>query len=432
MAFRSGTLSYARFKVQQHGGSAAPQLREVTHDHLETLRQNVLTPGEIGEPRPVEFGWCGGRHVFDERFAPDSNVFGETLLAGLRCDTNKVPAELKRAYRAMAETAFAEEAATGFLSRREKLAAREEAEERCRRELVEGRHRRSKCLDVAWTLPTGIVLAPAFSDAHSAGLRDLFQTSFEARLVPLSSGTLAYDILAARGRSRDYDDLRPTAFTSPPAGYAAADDVDAVHALAGADGGRPQASWAFVTPEASDFLGNEFLMWLWWRSDEDDAAFDTNLGLAVVAIDRVLDMECPWSVTGKQMLKADAPARSPEARRGLKNGKWPRKAGLMMSLGSQQQFECVFQSDRFQFTALKLPPADDDVTSLREIIEHRLTALQDFDRAMTAIYTQFLDVRASHSWPGVRDRMARWIAGRRSASPAEISVEVKQPVAVGS
>ena len=169
---------------------------------FERLSQHTMKPGTLGEPQQQEFGFCAGRHVFDEEFSALNNAFGDAVLLGMRIDTNKVPAEIKRAYRAMAERVYMEDSATGFLSRRERMAAKEDAEERCRQELAEGRYRRSKMVDVLWDTKSGTVLAPAFSDAVVGGLRDLFLAAFDVRLQPLSSGTLAYEVLSAQGRTR--------------------------------------------------------------------------------------------------------------------------------------------------------------------------------------------------------------------------------------
>ena len=419
MSFRTGSLSYARFKLSGLGGKSAPV--HVEEQHLELLKENTLRPTTLGEPQPVEFGWCGGRHVFDESFNAFNSVFGDTLLFGMRIDTNKVPGDLKRAYRAIAEAAFAEDSGGGgFLSRREKMAAKEEADERCRQELTEGKHRKSKMVDVWWDMARSTLLTPIWNDANTTGLRDLITESFDLKTTSLSSGGLAWEILSSKGRTRDYEDLKPTAFTTAPAGFGEGDDAMPV------DSGRPSVPWAHITPEASDFVGNEFLLWLWWQLDTEGGIFDTSSGEVSIAIDRVLDMECPWNVTGKQGLTADGPSRSPEAKRGLKSGKWPRKTGIIVAT-DHQQWEATFQADRFVFTGIKMPKPDEDAApaSPRELTEFRLASLRCFDIAMVSLFELFLDKRTDDSWNSTRDRIARWINGQREPTVIHVEPKVK-------
>jgi len=417
MGIRNGSISYARFKVAGSGGRTPP--RDVDAGLLEALAGGQLRPGGVGEPPPVEFGWCGGRHVYDGAFGAEHNVFGRALLFGLRVDANKVPAEIRRAYRAMAEAGYAADSGTGFLSRREKTAAKEEAEERCRSELAEGRYRRSKMVEVLWDLERSVVLAPAFSDAATTGLRDLFHSTFDLKLQPLSSGGLAFDVLSSRGLMREYEDLQPSAFTPPPAGAIDPDQPES------ADGTRPSVPWAHVTPEASDFIGNEFLLWLWWRCERDEGVVDTaEAGSVALAVERSLDMQCAWDATGKQSLTADGVARAPEARVGLKNGKWPRKAGLIVAAGGEQ-FELTLQADRFILTGVKVEKPEEDIGSPRELVEHRLGQVRTLDEALVGVYDAFLRERTASGWTTRRDRIGAWMRGRSSSPSSSFGAELK-------
>jgi len=414
MPFRSGSIAYARFRVVSTGSITPPA--DASQDILDALARHALKPGDIGEPSPVEFGWCGGRHVFDEEFAPDHNVFGRSLLFALRIDTNKVPADIRRAYRAMSETMFLADTPTGFLSRRERAAAREDAEERCRQELASGKYRRSKMVEILWDLKRGVLLAPVFAEANVAGLRDLFFSTFDLRLEPATAGSLAFDILSTQGRSRDYEDLLPSRFTSPPAGYSDGDRAESTGASS--ESSRPQVPWSHSASEASDFLGNEFLLWLWRAGDAEGGELDLagKRGPNSVAciLDRSLDMECAWDVTGKLSLHNGVMTRAPEALRALQIGKWPRKAGLAIA-SAGEGWQAALLADRWQFSGLRLEPPKENPRLIRELIEHRLDSLSRFDSVMLALFESFLDARAGGGWTAERRRMSDWIGGRKAA-----------------
>jgi len=408
MPFRSGSVTYARFRVVGSGSSQPP--REVDQSLLDALAERVLKPSEIGEPPALEFGWCGGRHVYDDSFDPAHVAYGSTLLFGLRVDSNKVPSDIRRAYRALAESVYEADSNTGFISRRERQAAREEAEDRCRRELASGRFRRSKMIDVLWDLPRGVVLAPATGDDVVAGLRALFEETFDVTLRPLSAGALAHDEAAATGRGRDVEDARPSIFTPAPPGSRDPADDESVEA---SSPDRPNPPWTQASAEPADFLGNEFLLWLIERTERRSAG-DADVRAVDLAIDRALDLECAWDATGRASLHMSAPARSREAVAALQRGKWPRKAGLLLAV-DQTPFEFTLQADRFVISGLKIARPEEDVASPRELVEHRLAALRALDEAIAGRYREFLLERLGAKWSAARERIAAWI---RAGAPA--------------
>ena len=380
---------------------------------LSQLEANVLTPPAVGARPELQTGWIAGRHLNDVDFDPQHVVFGDTLLFAMRMDTNTVPAEVKRSLRMAAELALASESDTGFLSRREKRDAKEEAEDRCRVELASGKHVRSKIFGVVWDVPNRILFAPIFNDAASSAFRDLFGATFEdAYLEPLGAGRIAQEWIETHGGTRSFDDASPSPFTGPPAG--SEDD-------------RPYIPWAVNSPEPRDFLGNEFLIWLWSTVETQGPVFDDGSKQIALAFDRSLDMDCAWDVSGKQSLRADGPIRMPEARTALAVGKWPRKAGFIMSVHGEE-WAFTFQGDRFLVSAGKLPKPEDQPQGAREVLEQRIASAQTLDDAMLALYGLFLKVRLGPQWSDARSRIRRWIAQHNPARAVPAVVQPAQPV----
>ncbi|MBT8484370.1 MAG: hypothetical protein KJO43_02250 [Phycisphaerae bacterium] len=396
MPFRQGVIAYARFRV--HDGP-----RVVDSALLDALEEHALRPASVGTPPELQAGWTAGRHVYDTTYDAETIVFGERLLFGLRLDTNRVPASIRQAYVAMAqETLRGRQNGNGGGAGRR--AAQEEAQERCREELAAGRHLRSRMLPALWDVSRHLVFVPAFSDATVNALAELFAVTFDARLEPLSAGALARERLETSGLRRDYEDLGPTPFTGAPP--------------AAAGGDVPAVPWSHMGPEPKDFLGNEFLIWLWSQTEIGSATISTGEGEVAIAIDRTLDMECAWDVTGKQMLRANGPARLPEAVASLRTGKWPRKLGLVMAAGGEQ-WELSFQGDRFAVSGAKLPKPEETPASEREAVEGRLNTLDTLDRALVALFHQFLAERTGEGWPSERDTLRRWIRGGRTLAKVD-------------
>lgn len=100
----------------------------------------------------------------------------------------------------------------------------------------------------------------------------------------------------------------------------------------------------------------------------------------------------------------------PEARRGLTDGKRPRKAGLIM-VRNNLQFEFTLTADDFAVGGLKLPPAGDDVVSAAGQLEHRVAMLRDFLTTIELLYLQYLTLRFGSEWPAVETSIKEWLNG---------------------
>jgi hypothetical protein len=429
MPLRSGSIGYARYLVQASGDSyAVPD-----EDLFAKLREHLLAP-DIGEPKEIASGFCTGRHVFDGEFTYDACGFGASVLAAMRVDTAAVPSEIKRAYRTMAEDsrrkAQQDRGREGLpgLSRSERKEAREEAEDRCRRDLADGKYRRIAMLPFLWDLPSGALLAPSTSDKQFQELKSLFDAALDLRLERRSAGTVALDILSELGTSSALEDALPDALVKRPEGPDSdADDIDSGAGAEFRKKGRPEVPWAQAGGEPNDFLGNLFLLWLWWHYDEHEGVVEAGDITVALAIEKSLEMECAWGVTGAQSLRGDAPTKLIEATKALQSGKWPRKMGLLLAAHGQE-FRCTLQGDKFSVAGLVLPKGEhENRLSPRQMLEERIDALLTFDRMLTLLYRAFLRERFGKSWETRAGQLREWIADRdrRRRSHVDASTEVK-------
>jgi hypothetical protein len=399
MPFRSGAISYRRFAVT----GEAPNMLESKVYRL--LREHALGELEPIKPGEIHVGWTAGRHLFDTLFDFERIGFGGGLLLGLRSDTVRVPPEIKKAYIAMAEDARlvpSKDGGGAFLPRSAKKEAREEALRRIEEEIGEGRYRRPKHAPIWWDFAKSTMFAAISADPEVQALRRLSIDSLGITIAPRSSGTVALDILAAKGRTADYDDLRPDALSSAPP------EIE----LAREDGrrssaDRPELPWNANEPQ--DFLGNLFLLWLWWHCDTREGLVETPEGEVSILIDKVLDLECAWGLSGRTSLRGDAPTRKAETARAVQLGKWPRKIGLTVSQFGRV-WECTLQGDRFEVSGLKLPKPEDKPQSFRALLEERLDSFATFDTALMAMYRAFIEVRTSRAWDSCRSDMRNWIS----------------------
>lgn len=359
--------------------------REPSEKMLQTLEGMSFAPGGSGASQEVEYGWSGGRHVLDTSFSFEHNVFGEALHFALRVDTNRVPAQIRRAYQIIEDEAASLDNAAG------KKGVKHAVQRRIEADLRSGRYRRSRLMPVLWDLPRAMVYA-AVSPAAQEYLLNLFERTFELRLEPLSAGRLALRRMEAAGNRRSYEDAHPTRFAGGPDGEERA----------------PEYPWVPRGDYPRDWLGNEFLVWLWHHTETEGGVVATGRGELGVVIDELLEMHCAFGETGRDVFRASGPTRMPEAVDALFSGKVPRRIGLIVESGGSQ-WQLTLSAESFACAGVRLPPAEQAV-SPRAVFEQRIDALRDLCETIDALYEAFLKVRFAGEWDAHVAAVRRWIA----------------------
>jgi len=377
MGFAAGSVSFRRFAV------VGEQPDQIDQELLDKLSEHALRPGDVGVSDEMEYGWSGGRHVLDGDFSFENNVYADALHFALRIDTNKVPSELKKAYAIMEEEAVASTNPSGFISKNQKRDVKDVVNRKLEDELRTGKFRRSKLLPILWDLPAHTIYCAASAKS--------IEQLMELTLSPLSAGSLAMQLLEPKGKRRDYEDLRPTRFIPGPE----------------SEGQWPEYPWVLKGPEPKDFLGNEFLLWLWHEAEAKDGAIKTDAGEVTILFEKSLDLDCAYGQSGKDALRAAGPTHMPEARDALRTGKLPRKAGLICEANGVQ-FSFAFNPEAFATNALKLPDIEDAASS-RVVFEERIALIREFCKVTQAMFDAFLHLRGGSGWEGQVAKMRRWI-----------------------
>ena len=381
MAYASGSLSFTRYAVVGQGPSAP------TEEVIEKLEEHKLYEAEGLVPDDENWGWCGGRHVLDGEFSFEANVYNDCVHVGLRIDSNKPPGDLKQAYILIEEQAAS---TNGFISKGAKKDAKDAAMRKLDDEKRNGRFRKSKMAPILWDIGKSTVYGPASLSVQEK-LFELFDRTFGLSLIPLTSGNLALRKLEGTGKRRDYEDARPTRFVEGPQG----------------ESQPAEYPWVAKGPQAKDFFGNEFLTWLWWMSETQGGGVDTkSVGSVDVMIDKVLDLDCVFGMTGRDTLKNDGPTHMPEARHALRSGKVPRKLGL--TLDGPAAYTLTLTGESLAVSSLTLPDVEEADTP-RVLFEERINLLRDFGQTIDALFDEFLKVRAGGQWLTLTRDIRAWI-----------------------
>jgi hypothetical protein len=382
MGFYSGRVSFLRFKVN----GPAPRLFD--QEHLDRLADRQAGRQRIASADGVETGWTAGEHILDTDFQLEKNIINDTLTFDLRVDTDKIPADLLRAYYAVELKALTRKNPSGLPSAKQKREAKESARERLELEAKDGRYRKRKCIPVLWDRLSNEVLFGATSIAQVDRLCSLFEQTFGVEIACVTAGQRAYSLAELHSRTRMVDDSAPSAFVP----------------------GVTPADVAWIADESSrDFIGNEFLLWLWYHTDVASDTIKLADGSEVtLMLARTLTLECPRGQTGYETISSEGPTRLPEARRAIQSGKLPRKVGLTL-VRHAEQYELALHAETLAVAGGKLPAPDESITEARAKLDERATQIRNLIETLDLLYDAFGQKRFGSEWESELVGMQKWL-----------------------
>jgi len=384
MGFLTGRVTFLRYRVD----GSVPGL--FGPDHLEKLAQHVIGKQRTESKDGTEVGWIAGEDILDTNFELEKNVVADALSFSLRVDTQKLPGDLLRAYAREELESLAASNPSGRPNAKQKKEAREAARERLELEGQDGRFTRRKASPLLWDGQANQLLVGATSPSVLDHVQRLFQETFGCSLTFLDAGQRALD------QVKGEVELRPSLF------------------LPGA--GQAEVTWADDTASPV-FLGNEFLLWLWFTLEEhgDTLALADGSQLAVM-LAKTLSLECPRGLSGSETIRSDGPTRLPEARRAIQAGKLPRQAGLIL-VRHDQQYELTLQAEILAVNGAKLPKGEEIEERAR--MEERVGQLRQLLESLDRLYDAFLHKRLGSDWAVELAQIQKWLQREKKSRLAE-------------
>ncbi|MBN1337273.1 MAG: hypothetical protein JXB39_15045 [Deltaproteobacteria bacterium] len=165
-------------------------------------------------------------------------------------------------------------------------------------------------------------------------------------------------------------------------------------------------------------LASEFLLWLWWITEQFGRSLD--LGEEIGCVDLWVDTRLSFRVPGEDratvVLTGDNPSVGPEARAALAGGKVPRDLALGLRR-EEREFTFVLRAPRLDVAAARLPQVvrGEDEAGLYD----RMFLYEELHRVLEALFLRFARVRASPVWEAeVLPSMRAWVGGREAAAPS--------------
>ncbi len=381
MPFLRGSLAFQRFNVS---GFKADSFDE---EHIEILSSKAAGGFETASAENVGVGFLGGEHLFDTEFGLGKNVINQALHCAVRIDTNQIPAAHRAAWLQMELAGIAKDNEDGVVTKAQRKEAKEAVEQRCEQEAATGKYRKMQTFSLLWDLRQHTLYFGG-SVGNSARLCiDLLEQAFGVELSHRGAGVIATDWAVENKVFGEVDDLQPISFIS--------DLIAGDH------------SWSNEHSQSPDFLGNEFLVWLWWTlqtgSDTITLVDDSEV---TVMLTKTLSLECPYGESGKETIAAECPVQLPEAMQAIRSGKLPRKAGMTV-IREGRQFDLTLQAESFGISGAKIHLEDDEEFDDSD----RIDAIRLLSETIERMLQTFVQRRIAEQWESDRKAIGTWLGG---------------------
>lgn len=390
MSFLRGSLGFERFSVTGF------KSRKFSEEHIEILRQHAAGKFQTSSTENVHVGFLGGDHLFDQDFDLDKNVINGAVHLSVRIDTNQIPAAIRKAWLQMELAGIAKDNDSGVPTKSQRKEAKEAVEQRCETEAATGKYRKMKQFPLLWDIRQGLLYFGGSVGTASGQCIDLLERSFDVEFLHVGAGAIAQAWATEADRLAELNDLMPAAFASePPFGS---------HA------------WSNEHSQAPNFLGNEFLMWLWWTlENKTDTIVLPDESEATVMLTKTLTLECPLGESGKETITSESPVKLPEALQAIRSGKLPRKTGMTI-VRDGRQFDLVLQAESFGISGAKIHLDDDEEFD----DEDRIDAIRLLSETTDLLFHVFCDRRSSKAWSREQKQISKWVlaTGRSSQKAA--------------
>ncbi len=380
MGFLSGSMTFECFRI------ADSQTRQFGPDHLEALEKYAVGRSEFSSEQ-ARTGFLAGDHLFDCDFHLAKNVLGDALHFGVRIDTNQVPAAIRKAWLQIELAVLKADEPERRPTKAQRQEAKDAVEARCDEAARSGQYLRMQQFPLLWDARDALLYFGGTSSTAWDLTSELLVKAFDLELSRRSSGRLAQDWAAQTRQTKALNDLAPSAFRL--------------------DGLSTEVHWWNQQAGNYDFLGNEFLLWLWWYLETQSDTIELPDGSEVTGMfARTLALECPRGESGKGTISSEGPTHLPEAMQAIRSGKLPRKAGLTL-VRHGEQFELTLQAETFAVAGAKIqsePSAEG-----RGGQEDRIESLRAMNETIELLFQAFCGRRIGKGWTGELDSMRRWL-----------------------
>ena len=163
------------------------------------------------------------------------------------------------------------------------------------------------------------------------------------------------------------------------------------------------------------FLGQEFLAWLWYKSEERGGSVEVpGRGDVLVVFEKHMLLEYGEGDASEKVICRGLQTELREARAGLGLAKKPEQARVRLAWGDYE-FSVTLAAAIFEFRNVRLPKTagseEDDgrAESLEVRILERIALFEQLTRLVDDLFRMYINVRASQLWNEELVKIRAWI-----------------------
>jgi recombination associated protein RdgC len=162
------------------------------------------------------------------------------------------------------------------------------------------------------------------------------------------------------------------------------------------------------------FLGQEFLAWLWYKSEERGGNVELpGIGDILVVFEKHMLLEYGEGADCEKLICRGLQTELKEARAGLALGKKPEQARIRLSRGDFE-FSVTLTAATMEFRSVRLPKTagagdGDDPDSLDGQILERIGLFEEVINLVNELFRMFINIRSSSQWSEELVKIRSWV-----------------------
>ena len=162
------------------------------------------------------------------------------------------------------------------------------------------------------------------------------------------------------------------------------------------------------------FLGQEFLAWLWYKSEERGGNVELpGIGDILVVFEKHMLLEYGEGEASEKLICRGLQTELKEARAGLTLGKKPEQARIRLARGDYE-FSVTLTAATMEFRSVRLPKTagagdGDDPDSLEGQILERIGLFEELTNLVNELFRVYINIRVSNQWSGELSKIRDWV-----------------------
>ncbi len=164
------------------------------------------------------------------------------------------------------------------------------------------------------------------------------------------------------------------------------------------------------------FIGQEFLTWLWFKSEERGGLVEIHgVGDIVVVFEKHMLLEYGEGESNEKCICSGLQSELQEARTGLKMGKKLEQARLQLISGDYE-YNFTLAAALMEFRNVKLPKTagteegrTDNAEETEGMILERIFLFEELVRLVNALFRVFLEYRTGDGWQEELSKVRAWV-----------------------